>query len=82
MVTQNRRDFALLHQGWEAEGRDHAGILLVVRRTPLAIKIACLDRAALLLTPAAAHNQLMELDLFDTEERAGAYVASLTPLTD
>lgn len=79
VVTQNRRDFSPLHRELEAEGREHAGILLVVRRTPLSIKIACLDRAARLLAPSVARSQLMELDLFDTEERAQAYVASPTP---
>jgi hypothetical protein len=56
--------------------------MLVVRRTPLTVKMASLERAARLLTPASARNQLMELDLFDTEDRAQAYVASLTPPAD
>jgi len=38
-----------------------------------------LERAARLLTPAAASDQLMELALFRTEEEAVAYVAGLTP---
>jgi len=80
LVTQNRRDFAPLHHKWAAEQREHAGILLVVRRTSISIKIACLDRVARFLTREAAASQLMELDLFDTEDRALAYIASLVPL--
>jgi hypothetical protein len=82
LVTQNRQDFAPLFHRWEAEEREHPGILLVVRLTPLPRKIAYLERAARLLTPKAARNQLMELELFDTEEQAEAYVAALTPLPD
>jgi hypothetical protein len=40
-----------------------------------------LERAARLLTPALAANQLMELPMFGTEERGLLYVASLSPLT-
>ena len=78
LVTQNKGDFALLHHRWQAEGRSHAGILLTAQIS-LGRKIACLQRAARLLTPEAARNQLMELALFETDDRAASYVASLTP---
>jgi len=70
MVSQNQQDFAPLHHRWQAEGRSHAGILLMASLY-IGHKIERLDRVARLLTPEAAQNQLMNLRGFDTEERAG-----------
>jgi hypothetical protein len=79
LVTQNQKDFSPLHHRWQAEYRRHAGILLLPH-IQIGLKIQYLERAARLLTPEAAENQLMELMLFDTEESGLLYVASLTPL--
>ncbi|HLY65137.1 MAG TPA: DUF5615 family PIN-like protein [Chloroflexota bacterium] len=77
LATQNYGDFCRLHDGWKAEGRHHAGILLLTP-TSLAQRIAYLERAARLLTPEAARDQLMFLSLFATEWEARAYVTSLS----
>ena len=79
LVTQNQQDFAPLHRDWQVEGREHAGIILVVQEDYIGTKLACLDRAARLLTPEAARGQLMPFQMFGTEDLARAYVASLTP---
>lgn len=79
MVSQNKKDFEPLYARWLEQGRTHAGIITVTAEWSLGRKIACLERAARLLTPAAAANQLMVLSLFGTEEEARTYVASLTP---
>ena len=78
LVTYNKGDFEKLHKEWQAAGRDHAGILRSHRLSPGDL-IAKLERAARLLTPEIARNQLMELSLFETEEQAQAYVISLRP---
>jgi len=80
LVSQNQRDFAPLHHIWQGEQRAHAGILLVRAGFDIGRKIALLERASRLLTPEAAHNQLMVLSLFATEEQGAAYAASLTSL--
>ena len=79
LVTHNQQDFAPLHHRWRAAGREHAGIILVVQEEYIGTKLACLDRATRLLTPEAALGQLMPFQMFETEERALAYVASLSP---
>ncbi len=80
LVSQNQRDFDPLHDRWQAAGREHAGILTATQRLPTGIKIQRLERAARLLTSETAHNLLMKLPLFDTEEGGQAYVLSLLPL--
>jgi len=80
LVSQNHQDFAPLHYQCQAEHRPHAGIILVAGRTSLATKFACLERAGRLLTPEMARNHLMHLGQFGTDERAEAFVISLTPL--
>jgi hypothetical protein len=80
LVTQNQRDFARLHHRWQAEGRAHAGILLVAPRQPVSTKLACLDRVGRLLTPESARNQLMVMAMFESETLAHDYVTSLMPL--
>jgi hypothetical protein len=47
---------------------------------PISKKIEFLGRAARLLTPEAAHNQLMRLALFASEEQGEAYAISLRPI--
>ena len=79
IATQNQQDFAPLPHRWQAEGRAHAGILLVRQNDPIGMKIERLERAARLLRPAPAHNQLMYLGQFNTEENGRSYVISLTP---
>lgn len=69
-----------MHHGWQAEGRRHAGIPLTRQIRDVGVKIGRLERAARLLTPEIAANQLMRLDLFWTEDQALAYVAGLRPL--
>jgi hypothetical protein len=46
---------------------------------PIGVRIECLERAARLLTPEIAANQLMVLDMFETEEKGLTFVASLIP---
>jgi hypothetical protein len=79
IATQNQQDFAPLHHRRQVEGRPHAGILLLPQSEYIGRKMERLERAARLLTAEAAHNQLMNLGGFDTEEHGLAYVVSLTP---
>ena len=79
LATHNQKDFARLHHRWKREGREHSGILLVRQEDYIGMKLACLDRAARLLSSEAARNQLIHYQMFATEEWALAYVASLTP---
>lgn len=80
LTTQNQGDFRRLHDEWHVAGRDHAGILLTRQLRAVGTKIERLERAARLLTPDRAANQVLRLDLFGTEEQARGYVRSLTPL--
>jgi len=68
IASQNRRGFAPLHHRWQAEGRCHAGILVLPQTEYIGRKIERLERAARLLTPEAARDQLMDLGGFDSEE--------------
>ncbi|MFI5267154.1 MAG: DUF5615 family PIN-like protein [Chloroflexota bacterium] len=79
LTSQNQQDFAPLHLHWQAAQREHAGILLVQQKLAISKKIALLERAARLLTPETAHNQLMRLALFATEEQGQAFAVSLRP---
>jgi hypothetical protein len=79
LASQNTKDFVPLHHQWQAEGRRHAGIL-VTQHLAIGIRIERLERAARLLNPELARNQLMQLHLFNSEERGQGYIASLTPL--
>jgi hypothetical protein len=76
-VTFNQRHFVPLHDAWQSAGRHHPGILLS-RRLGIGQLSARLERAARLLARETARDQLMVLDLFDTEDRARAYVAALS----
>ena len=76
VVTYNQGDFKRLHEAWQAADRHHCGII-VGHKLPLGVLIACLERAARLLTPEVAQNQLLQLDLFDSEERSRAYLIAL-----
>jgi hypothetical protein len=78
LTSQNQKDFSPLHHRWQAEGRQHAGVL-VTRQLAIGLRVRSLERAARLLTPQIAANQLLRLDPFATEERALLYVASLSP---
>jgi hypothetical protein len=78
-ATQNERDFVRAHRQWRADGRNHAGILLTRQLPDVGTRVERLERAARILTPAMAANQLMRLDLFATEEMGRNYAASLTP---
>ncbi len=77
LVTTNQRDFEPLHRQWQASEQEHAGILLT-EELPIGELIHRLQRAAQLLTQEIAHNQLMHLALFRTDELAEAYATSLT----
>ena len=79
LASQNRRDFDPLHHHWQASGRQHAGIL-GTHRLPIGLRLECLGRAARLLTPEVAANQLMILDMFETEELGMNYVLAMSPL--
>lgn len=78
LASQNRRHFEPLHHHWQDEGRRHCGIVVTHRRQ-IGLRIQWLERAARLLTPETADNQLMELAMFATEEKGLTYVASLIP---
>ena len=60
VVTYNRRHFEPMHHDWMASAREHAGILVSRRLSPGEL-VTRLERAARLLTPQTARNQLMEL---------------------
>lgn len=77
-ASQNQSDFDPLHDEWQKLGRRHAG-LLVSRQLPIGVRIRRLERAARLLRPEIAENQLMKLAMFDTEERRLLFVQSLAP---
>ncbi len=79
VVTHNQKHFDPLHHRWDAEGRAHAGILLVVQRLNIAMKLAAVERAARLLSSEAAKNQLMYLKMFETDEQAQLFISSLAP---
>jgi len=78
LVSQNQGDFVKRHRAWQADGRQHAGIL-TTQQLGTGIILAQLERAGRLLSPEIAGNQLMVLALFDTEGNASAYVVSLHP---
>ncbi|HVA26519.1 MAG TPA: DUF5615 family PIN-like protein [Chloroflexota bacterium] len=80
IVTKDISDFPRLHEEWQASGREHAGIVLC-RELETGRRFTYLERVARLLTPEAARNQLMHLDMFKIEELAEAYVIALTPAT-
>jgi hypothetical protein len=69
-VTFNQRHFYPLHHAWQDAGRQYTGILLS-RQLRIEQLYPRLERSARLLAPEVAHNQLLVLDLFDTEARAG-----------
>ncbi|MBM2812100.1 MAG: hypothetical protein HW416_2859 [Chloroflexi bacterium] len=75
LVSQNQRDFDPLHHRWKVEGKTHAGIL-VTYQIDIGSKIRWLERAARLLTPELARNQLMKLPMFVTEEKGLLFTAS------
>ena len=76
LASQNQQHFEPLHRQWNDEGRTHAGIL-VTHQIRIGLKIEWLERAARLLTPELAQNQLMKLPMFETEEKGQLFVASL-----
>jgi len=78
LASQNQSDFDPLHWTWQAMGRRHAGIL-ASRQLPIGFRIQSLERAARLLTPELAHNQLMKLSMFATEAKGLLFVDSLAP---
>ena len=58
MVTHNREDFQELHLQYIAESRDHAGIIIAVRRRPYEVArrlVLLLDR----ITADEMRNQLL-----------------------
>ncbi|HEX6513663.1 MAG TPA: hypothetical protein VF157_15275, partial [Chloroflexota bacterium] len=79
LVTTNQQHFDPLHFRWQAAGREHSGILSTPEIEPGEL-FRRLDRAARLLTPEAAHNQLLRLSAFKEEEEARNYLTALTPL--
>lgn len=76
LVSQNQKDFKPLHGLWEEAGQAHAGMLLT-EQVSVGAKVVRLKRAARLLTPEAARNQVMYLKQFDTEEGGQLFVLSL-----
>ncbi len=78
LASQNQKHFEPLHHAWQAQGRPHAGIL-ATHQVSVGAKTERLERAARLLTPELAHNPLMKLSMFATEEQGRLLVASLTP---
>lgn len=79
LATKDIADFEELHAQWQETSREHAGII-VCRELPIGQRLAYLGRAARLLTPEAARNQLMVLKLFRTDALAQAYLTSLSPI--
>jgi hypothetical protein len=77
LASQNQKHFEPLHHAWQAQGRPHAGIL-TTHQVDVGAKIERLERAARLLTAETAHNQLMKLSVFATEEQGRLFVLSLT----
>ena len=65
-----------MHHRWQAEGRTHGGIL-VTHQVRIGLKVQWLERAARLMTPELARNQLMKLPMFETEEQGRLFIASL-----
>lgn len=78
LATQNQRHFEPMHKVWQADGRTHAGILVMPQLDPGRAR-AWLERAARMLTPDLARNQLMKLSMFRTEESGQLFVLSLAP---
>ena len=78
LVTKDQSDFKKLHDEWQASGRDHAGIVLC-RELEAGRRFSLLERLARLLTSEAAHNNLITLDMFKTEDVGRASVLGLTP---
>ena len=77
LASQNQSDFDRLHHRWQAEGKRHAGIL-DTPQVSIGRRVQWLERAARLLTPEIAANQLMKLPMFSTEETGLMFVASLS----
>jgi hypothetical protein len=77
LISQNDRDFTRLHRNYEAQGIAHSGILVTPQIRDVGERVTRVERALRLLTSEVAADQLMRLDLFDTEERGLLYVASL-----
>lgn len=76
LVSQNQKHFDRLHNDWQAQGRSHAGIL-DTHQLDTGPMMERLERAARLLTPELARNQLMKLSMFKAEGLAQLYVQSL-----
>lgn len=67
LAAQNDSDFSPLHHRWQAAGRRHAGILVTRQIRDVGTRFERLERAARLLSPDIPKNQLMGLDMFETE---------------
>ncbi len=78
IATQNRKDFDPLHHTWQASGREHAGIL-VTQWLHIGPRLDRLSRAARMLTPELAANQLMVLGQFRTEAAGADFIRALSP---
>ena len=81
LATHNQKHFVPLHDRWQSEGRSHAGVILVRQRDDTGLKVGALLRAARLLTPEAPANQLMYLQMFNTEAGARGVRGQLGSLT-
>ena len=76
-MTYNQGDFVHLHRDWQTRDQKHGGILLSEELSPGEL-FKRLERAARLLSPETARNQLMRLPLFASEEQAQALVTGLS----
>ncbi|MHB8618710.1 MAG: hypothetical protein ACYDAG_03925 [Chloroflexota bacterium] len=81
LITKDLGDFPKMHKRWESSRGIHAGIV-VCQEMEFGEADRRLERAARLLTPEAARNQLMNLNMFATEALAESYVIALTPLAE
>jgi hypothetical protein len=78
LASQNWRVYDPLHDRWQASGLRRGGII-VTHHIPIGRRLGSLGRAARLLTPELAANQLMVLDMFQTEELGANYIFALSP---
>jgi hypothetical protein len=73
LITKDLGDFPNLYERWLASGRDHAGIV-TCREMEFGQRYRRLEGVARLLTPEAARNHILNLDMFVSEETARQHV--------
>ncbi len=79
-VTANLRHFRPIHDRWLAVSRTHTGILQAPQQADPGWWVSPLSRVARVLEPALTQNQMLDIHLFESDESAQAYAASLRPV--